>query len=249
MKKCLTMLLALVMVFAMMLPVAAAKSDFVPSAEIKPAPGVVEKPTEDGTPAVGEIVMPDGTVIPVPGPTIIITPLAGADDAEKPSTTEELKDAYQDLLDAEDLDDVIKDLDKVLEDLGKDVDKDDLVISDLFHVDLDEYKDYMDEGGEFHITFKVDGDVLFAIIWVDGEWVTITGDKFIDNGDGTYTLILSQSGVVAFVKSAASVDVDPEAPGVSSPTTGDVSMLYVVMGSVLLLAAVVFAFAAKKQKA
>lgn len=249
MKKMMTMLLAAVMVFAMMLPVAAAKSDFVPSAEVKPAPDVVEKPTEDGTPAVGEIVMPDGTVIPVPGTTIIITPLEGADDAEKPTTTDALKEAYQDLLDAEDLSEVIPDLDKILEDLGEDVDKDDLVISDLFHVDLDEYQDQLDEGGKFRVTFEVDGDILFAMILVDGEWVPITGENFIDNGDGTYTLLLSQSGVVAFVKNAASVDVDPEDPGVSSPTTGDMSMLYVVMGSVLLFAAVAFAAAAKKQKA
>ncbi len=245
MKKCLTMLMALVMVVAMMLPVSAAKSDFVPSAEVKPAPGVVEKPTEDGTPAIGQIVMPDGTVIPVPGTEIIITPLAGADDAEKPSTTEALKDAYESVENAENLEDIV-DLDEWIED---GIDPDDLVISDIFHVDLDEYKDKLDEGGEFEITFEVDGDVVGVLVYIDGEWVVLPKDKFIDNGDGTYTLKLSQSCVVAFVKNAGSVDVDPEKPGVSSPTTGDMTVLYVLMGSALVLAAAFFALAAKKQKA
>lgn len=245
MKKSMTLLMALVMLVAMMLPVSAAKSDFVPSAEVKPAPGIVEKPTEDGTPAVGEIIMPDGTVIPVPGTEIIITPLAGADEAKKPSTTEELKDAYDSIKNAEDLEDVAD-----LDDLIKDgVDPDDLVISDMFHVDLDEYKDKLDEGGEFEITFEVDGDVVGVLVYIDGKWTVLPKDKFTDNGDGTYTLKLSQSCVVAFVKNAGSVDVDPEKPGVSSPTTGDMSVMYILMGSALLLAAAFFALAAKKQKA
>ncbi len=245
MKKCLTMLMALVMIVAMMLPVSAAKSDFVPSAEVKPAPGIVEKPTEDGTPAIGEIIMPDGTVIPVPGTDVIITPLAGADEAEKPSTTEALKDAYESIENAEDLEDIV-DLDEWIKD---GVDPDDLVISDIFHVDLDEYKDKLDEGGEFEITFEVDGDVVGVLVYIDGKWTVLPKDKFIDNGDGTYTLRLSQSCVIAFVKNAGSVDVDPEQPGVSSPTTGDMTLMYVLMGSALVLAAAFFALAAKKQKA
>ena len=244
MKKCLTMLLALAMLVALMLPVSAAKSDFVPSAEVKPAPGVVEKPGEDGTPAVGEIVMPDGTVIPVPGTDIIITPLSGADDAEKPSTTEALKDAYDSIKDAEDLEDVV-DLGEWIKD---GIDPDDLVVSDMFHVDLDEYKDKLDEGGEFTITFEVDGDIVGVLVYIDGKWTVLPKDKFIDNGDGTYTLKLSQSCVVAFVKNVGSVDVDPEQPGVSSPTTGDMTVMYVVMGMAFLAAAAFFALAAKKQK-
>ena len=244
MKKCLTMLLALVMLVALMLPVSAAKSDFVPSAEVKPAPGIVEKPGENGIPAVGEIVMPDGTVIPVPGAGIIITPLAGADDAKKPATTETLKDAYDSIKNAENLEDVVD-----LEDWIKDgVDPDDLVISDMFHVDLDEYKDKLDEGGEFKVTFEVDDDVIGVLVYIDGKWTVLPKDKFTDNGDGTFTLKLSQSGVVAFVKNVGSVNVDPEKPGVSSPTTGDMTVVYVVMSAVLLAAAAFFALAAKKQK-
>ena len=250
MKKIMTVLLALAMLATLMMPVMAAKSDFVPSAEVKPAPGVVEKPTEDGTPAVGVIIMPDGTVIPVPGTAIIITPLEGADTAEPPSIGEDLNDAYDELKSAEDLEELIKDLEEILDQIGEDVDPDDLVINDLIHIYIDEeYEKYLEEGGKLQITFEVTEDILLALKQDGDKWDALFGENWVDNGDGTYTLTISKSGVVAFLKSAASVDVNPDDPGVSSPTTGDFTMLYVVIGSAFAVAAVVFAVVAKKQKA
>lgn len=214
MKKFTTILLALVMVLALMVPVSAASDDFVPSAEIKPAPGVVEKPTEDGTPAQGEIVMPDGTVVPVPGVSIIITPLDGADTAVPPTIGDDLDDAYDELKNAESLEDLIDGLQDILDQIDDGTDVEDLVITDLFHVYLDdEYSEYLEEGGKLYITFKPTSDVLLALTDTDDKWSALFGDSLVDNGDGTYTLVITKSGVVAFVKSAASVNVDPDEPG------------------------------------
>ena len=245
MKKCLTVFLALVMAVSLMLPVAAAKGDFVPSAEVKPAPGVVEKPTEDGTPAVGEIVLPDGTVIPVPGTAIIITPLEGADSAEPSSIGEELTDAFEELLDAEDLKDLIEQLEEILDNLGIE----DVVISDLIHIYIDdEYEKYLEEGGKLNITFELPEDVILAITQNGDIWSALFGENFVVNGDGTVTITVSKSGVIGFLKNASSVDVDPDNPDVSSPTTGDFTMCYVLIGAAFAVAAVVFAVFAKKQK-
>ncbi len=250
MKKMMAVLLAVVLVMTLSLSVMAAPSDFVPSAEIKPAPGIVDQPTEDGTPAVGVIIMPDGTIIPVPSDAIIITPLEGADDAVPPSIGDALDNSFDDVNNASSLEDLIDSLQDILDQIANGVSADNLVITDMFHIYLtDEYAKYLDEGGKLQLILRAPAGVLMTFADINGVWSALFGDSFIDNGDGTYTLIISDIGTYAFVKDAGKVDVDPDAPGVSSPTTGDKTTLYIVIGSVLMLAAIVFAYAAKKQKA
>ena len=244
MKKVLSVMLAVLMLATCALSVSAAQGDFVPSIELKPGPGIVPGTTEDGTPSYGEIIMPDGTVIPLPEGSIVITPIADADKAAD-EIEKALKEAYDELVNSDSLEDLIENLKDILGDL----DSDDVVITDLIHVDIpDDYQHYLDEGGKLKITISATEDLIAALSKKE-SWTALFGDNFIDNGDGTYTLIIDGSGVFAFLKDASSVDVDPENPGQDSPTTGDTTYVYVFGAIVFAVAAGALLVAAKKQKA
>lgn len=248
MKKWISVVLAVLMMTAMMLPVAAATEDFVPSIEIKPGPGVVEKPGEDGSITVGEIVMPDGSVVPVPEGALIITPYAEKDDASE-ETKSALEEAFSELSDATSLDQLVSDLKDVLKQLDPDVDVEDLVVTDLFHVEvIGEYSDYIAQGGVLKITYEVTDDFIVSLIKTDA-WKTLFGDSFVDNGDGTITVSMSSGNIVAFLKNVATIDVDPDNPGQSSPVTGDNTAMFMMIAVAFVGAAVLFFVAAKKQKA
>ncbi len=245
MKKLFSVLLAVLMLATCVLAVSADENDFVPSIELKPGPGIVPGTTEDGTPSYGEIVMPDGTVIPLPEGSIVITPIAKADSAAD-EIENALKEAYDKLVGADSLEDLIENLEEIL----GDIDAEDLVITDLFHVDVTgEYENYVDEGGKIHITLSATDDLIAALIEKDGAFKTLFGDNFIDNGDGTYTLIIDGDGIFAFLKNAASVDVDPDNPDQDSPTTGDTTYVYVIGAVVFAMMAGALLVASKKQKA
>lgn len=250
MKKIASILFALVMALSLAATVAAAPGDFVPSAEVKPGPGIVEKPDEDGKTVIGQIVMPDGTIIKVPGGAIVITPIKDADSAKDPSITDDLNASKDDVDNVGSLDDLVDSLQDILDQIADGVDVDDLVITDMFHIYIsDEYVEYLEEGGVLQITLKVPEGTLLTLTDINGVWGALFGDKFVDNGDGTYTLYITDIGTYAFVKDSGKVDVDPDSPGVSSPTTGDNTIVYVLMGSAFAMAAVAFLVAAKKQKA
>jgi len=245
MKKLFSVLFAVLMLATCVLSVSAAENDFVPSIELKPGPGIVPGTTEDGTPSYGEIVMPDGTVIPLPEGTIVITPIAKADSAAE-EIEKALNEAYDKLVGSESLEDLIDNLKEVL----GDIDSDDLVITDLFHIDVTgEYENYIDEGGKLHITLSATEDLIAALIEKDGTWKALFGDSFIDNGDGTYTLVIDGDGIYAFAKDVTSVDVDPDNPGQDSPTTGDNTYVYVIGAVAFVMMAGVLLVVAKKQKA
>ncbi len=245
MKKLCSILLAVMMLAACVLSVSAAENDFVPSIELKPGPGIVPGTTEDGTPSYGEIVMPDGTIIPLPEGAIVITPIANADSAAE-EIEKALTEAYDKLVGADSLEELIENLKDVI----GDIDSDDIVITDLFHVDvIGEYENYIDEGGKLHITLSATEDLIAALIEKDGTWKALFGDTFIDNGDGTYTLVIDGDGIFAFAKNVTSVDVDPENPGQDSPTTGDTTYVYVIGAVVFVMMAGTLLVVAKKQKA
>lgn len=249
MKKIMTIMLSLLLIASMVMPAAAATDDFVSSIEIKPGPGVVDTPTTGGEPAFGVIVLPDGTEVVIPEGSIIITPIGGKEDADE-ETQKALEDAYNDLKNSQTLDELIDNLQDILDQIAPGTEVKDLVITDIFHVDLDdEYEKYLDQGGVLKITIKSDADLIASLLDANGEWNTLFGDKFVDNGDGTYTMYITDLGVFALFKDAGSVDVDPDKPGVSSPTTSDNTLVLTVAGSVFALAAVLFFALSKKQEA
>ncbi len=250
MKKAFASILALVLSVLLMVPTMAAPSDFVPSAEIKGAPNFIEHVLPDGTVVIGNIVMPDGASVSVPKGEIIITPLLDADTAEPSIIGEQLNQAYKELLNAESLKDIIPNIDEIIAQIDKDARVEDMVITQLFHVYFsDEYLKYLDEGGVLAVTFDADDAVMLGLLNSNGEWSALFGDDLIDNGDGTYTIRLRKPGVIALLKNASSVSVNPDAPDVSSPTTSDSTSVYMTLFVVFFAASVAFVLASKKQKA
>ena len=250
MKKIITVLMALVLMSSFAFGAYAAPSDFVPSAEIKPGPDIVVDPDEDGVPAYGEIIMPDGTVIVVPEGVIIITPVKDKDDVDVPSIGEDLNSSLEDVKNADTLEDLIDNLQDILDQIANGTDVDDLIITDMFHIYIpEEYEKYLEEGGKLKITLKLPEDTLLGFADINDVWSVLFGDSFIDNGDGTVTLYITGSGTYSFVKDSGKVDVDPDSPGVSSPTTGDRTVQFVAFGVFFAVAGAALLIVAKKQKA
>lgn len=252
MKKFFVMFLAIMMMAAMMLPAAAATNDFVPSISIKPGPGIVEKPGEDGSSYVGEIVMPDGSVIRIPAAAIIVTPYAEKDSA-KEATKTALENAYNELSGADSLDQVVTDLTEKLATIAPDVAVEDLIVSDLFHLEvIGEYAAYIEQGGVLNITYKVSEGFIVALLKTDA-WKTMVKQtvtrSFIDNNDGTITVTMSNQDIVAFLKDSTVIDVDPDNPDQSSPVTGDYTVVYLTIAGLFAAVAVLFFVVAKKQEA
>ncbi|MBR5134223.1 MAG: LPXTG cell wall anchor domain-containing protein, partial [Clostridia bacterium] len=147
------------------------------------------------------------------------------------------------------LEDIIDGLKELLEQIAPGTKPEDIVITDIFHIDVsDEYTKYFEEGGKLEVTITTPNDIIAALKEQGDIWKDL-GDNFIDNGDGTYTLLVDGDMVIALIKNASKVDVDPDNPEHSSPTTGDMTWVYVVSGLVLAGAAVVLFAVAKKQKA
>ena len=248
MKKILAGMMAVVLMMSCCILTAAAPNDFVASIELKPGPGLVEQETQDGRPGYAIIVMPDGTEIPVPNGGIIITPLVDADDAED-AIREALEDAFEQLQSIGSLDELVDNLQEILDSIANGTDVDDLVITDIFHIFVtDEYREYLEQGGKLHVKLDVDSDVIAALKNIGDEWSALFGDNLIDNGDGTYTLIIDQSCVIAFARDAGQVDVDYNDPEQSSPQTGDFTVVMMIGAAALLGCAAVWFVAAKKQK-
>jgi len=233
MKKILACMLAVVMLVSCSMTAFAATNDYVPSIEIKPGPEVIEQETDDGRPGMGIIVMPNGEQIPVPGGSIIITPIVDKDKADQ-DIRDALEEAFSNIKDAGGLDELVKDLQDILDKIANGTDVDDLVITDIFHIFLsDEYNEYLEKGGKLHIKLQgVDG-LIAALQNAGGKWGVLFGDMFIDNGDGTYTLVIDKMGVYALFRDAGKVDVDYADPDKSSPQTGDMTVMFMVAFVVL----------------
>lgn len=247
MKKMVSLILAIVVLAVCTFSVTAAGNDFVPSIEIKPGPGIVENPAESGNG--GIIIMPDGTEVIVPVSEIIITPIAQAGEADD-HIRQALEDAFADITGAGSIADIIGGLQGILDQIADGVVAGDLVVSDLFHVDLTgDYAKYVEEGGTLTITFSASSDVAIALSKIGGAWSAVYGDALVLNADGSVTMSINSIGVYAFLKNAAQVDVDPENPGISSPTTGYNYTMYAVIAVVLLMVSAVLFVAYKKQNA
>ncbi len=249
MKKIFAVALALVMMVTMMVPVFAATDDFVPSIEIKPGPGVVVRPNEEGVIIGGEIITPDGEVIEVPEVSIIVTPFGGAENADD-ETKKALDEAFDDLSKADSIKDVIEGLEDVIDAIIPGGKVEDLIISDLFHVDVDgNYDEYVEEGGVVKVTYELPDDKVIPVVKVDGKWQPLSSDKYVINADGTITITVTPGTIVAFLKDSGVVNVDPENPGQSSPVTGVDTTAVAVIAVLFAGAAVAFFASAKKQNA
>ncbi|MBE6916274.1 MAG: hypothetical protein E7470_00020 [Ruminococcaceae bacterium] len=178
MKKLISLLIVMAVCAVIVLPVAAA--DFVPSISYKDHPDLVGDP-EITTPTAKEL-------------DLLITPVADALDtppADRNEMEQELVDVYEALTDGD-----MK--------LPYPDDKN-YVIRDLLDVSVIEKNDdpnadpvFYDGEVDLKLTFDlgVKPDVPVLVYIYDGEWKRI--DNVINNGDGTITIELENTGVLAF---------------------------------------------------
>lgn len=180
MKKVLVLCLTVVMLFAFSVTTFAAPNGFVKSPEAQQGPVIVE------------------------GDEVIVTPFGDRDNLDD-ETKEKLEDAYNSIINADDLTELNDALKELAEELG--IDPDNIAVSDLFDVDFD-------GEGPYTVTIKPETlENFVGLMRWDGEkWVLIDNAKV--NGK-LLTFSLDEPSQLAILVNAG-------AGSVGSPVTGDV---------------------------
>ena len=225
MKKCISLMMALLMCAALVCPVfATGDSVFVPSISYKDSPEVED--AEMGGEEVDDC--------------LIVTSVAEAEEGSTDISQEErdaLLEVYEQIEAGE--------MELPLEE--------DYVVRELVDVSF-EYSDCVQPGhGKEEETAKEDTTItitfdlgvspdtdVVVLVYVDGEWVP--AESVVNNGDGTVTVVLEDIGIVAFC-------VEAEA---DRPQTGDVMgsqlILWIVLMAASLAAVVVLLISRKKHR-
>lgn len=180
MKKLIALLIAIAICSVVVLPVAA--EDFVPSISYKDHPELVGDP--EITPSTSEGKELD----------ILITPVSDAIDTEADDRNEveqELAELYKDLVDGDESIPFPDDKNFVIRDL---IDVSIIYKNDDPNADPVFYDGDVDLTLTFDLNVKPDTEVLVYIY--DGEWKLI--DNVVNNGDGTVTIELDKTGILAF---------------------------------------------------
>lgn len=204
MKKIISVVVALVLLCVM--SVNAFAAGFVPSIEVKNAPGIVPF-EEDGKELIGKIVDAEGKTLSEEKPgCIVVIPVADA--KETAGDSEGKKEVKKDLLESYEA--LKKDGTKGLDGL---VDKG-LAVRDMFAV-FSECADVVSflpiDGNKLELKFKLGlkkDEKIQAVILVDGKWEKL---PIVNNGDGTVTATFEDLGIVAFLGKTTG----------ASPDTGD----------------------------
>ena len=107
--------------------------------------------------------------------------------------------AHKSIVDAKSVVEAAPALKDVLKEVAPNAKAENLVVRDLFYVELDKE---LAEGETKTVTFKTEGveksDVLIVMVFVDGEWVIIDADKVVVE-DGSVKVDFDVVGPVAFV--------------------------------------------------
>ncbi len=119
--------------------------------------------------------------------------------------TAQMEDGHAQIAEAESLADVVEDLDQALEQMKTELKPEDLVVRDLFYIDLDQdTKDAINASG-FPITLKFDlelaeDDFVMVLRYDDGKWTVIPAENVNHRDDGTTGVDFpADIGVVAVV--------------------------------------------------
>lgn len=172
MKKAIQMICVLLVVAMLAIPVSAA--GFTPSVEQKGAPTVKET-------GVKVTAMVDLTKA----------------SAEVKAVVEK---AAKVISDAKDLGEAVPALSEALTAMGSEVKASDLVVRDMFYVELDTP---LAEGEEKTLTFETEGvaadDLLIVMVFVDDAWVVIDSEKVEVSANGEVKVTFDALGPVAFV--------------------------------------------------
>ncbi len=220
MKKLLVTAMAVVMVFAMCINVGAA-GWFIKSPSGNDAPIIIEFENEDPNCTASL------TIIPYKD-RVTLT------DEER----QEFEDAYNDIVNAEDLGELCDALEKLANLAGVSIL--DLAVSDLFYIDMNDCEPH-EEHGKFKI--KLDADTLKGFVGfmqlIDGEWVLVEDAMIDENG----YLVFSAEELGTFA-----VVVDKTANETTSPQTGDPTMDIVMYSSTAAVMLAAFAAVALYKK-
>jgi len=206
MKKLFTICLALVMVLSLSVSVMAA-NNFVNSPSNNRAPIIIECENESE----------DCTA------SVVVTPF-GDRDTLSDEQKKEFQDAYDQIVNADKLDDLFNDLDSVITP-GTIVEN--LTVSDLFNMHYTDCNTH-DEHGKFKIELSTETlkDFVGLVQFIDGKWQTVTDAKVEDGKYLSFTVKdLSTFAIV----------VDRSKAETTSPVTGAPTasyILYIAMASV-----------------
>lgn len=202
MKRCFTIVIALVLLLAVAVPVLAANSEFVPSISYKPDPEIV---SVEG--AIAVIRDADGKIVDyVDEGCLLITPLADAVD-EETDIPEEIRELLTTVYEALVNGDMTIPYEK-FED--EDLDAEDMSIRDLFDIRFicEEHKEMLEqEGYTLEIIFDLGvakDDEIYTMTYDEeveegeefGQWEPIVSTT--NNGDGTVTCVFDTLCAVEF---------------------------------------------------
>ncbi len=134
----------------------------------------------------------------------IAVPYYAKDDADE-DVADELEEGYEDIVKAENLGDVVPGLEDSLKETGTELTVEDLIVRDIFYIDLDdETKEAMNESGlpitlKFELGLEED-DFLMVLLYNDGEWTVVSSEDVRYREDGATAVDFPVDvGVVAFV--------------------------------------------------
>lgn len=191
MKKTITSICAVLTAAMLVLPVSAAK--YTPSVTQKGAPTAAAF-----TPSVQQ---KDAPTVEQTG--VRVTALVDLSKAPK-EVQETVEEAYKVIAEAESLEEAVPTLADVLKEMDTDLTAEDLVVRDLFYLELEkELEETLEKEKEVAISFEVEGmekeDFLMVMVFVDGEWVIVDAENVEMSEDEAVTVTFEAVGPIAFV--------------------------------------------------
>lgn len=191
MKKTITSICAVLTAAMLVLPVSAAK--YTPSVTQKGAPTAAAF-----TPSVQQKGAPT-----VEQTGVRVTALVDLSKAPK-EVQETVEEAYKVIAEAESLEEAVPTLTDVLKEMDTDLTAEDLVVRDLFYLELEkELEETLEKEKEVAISFEVEGmekeDFLMVMVFVDGEWVIVDAENVEMSEDEAVTVTFEAVGPIAFV--------------------------------------------------
>lgn len=191
MKKTITSICAVLTAAMLVLPVSAAK--YTPSVTQKGAPiaaAFTPSVQQKGAPTVEQT-------------GVRVTALVDLSKASK-EVQEAVEEAYKVIAEAESLEEAVPTLADVLKEMDTDLTAEDLVVRDLFYLELEkELEETLEKEKEVAISFEVEGmeedDFLMVMVFVDGEWVIVDAENVEFSEDEEVTVTFEAVGPIAFV--------------------------------------------------
>lgn len=191
MKKTITSICAVLTAAMLVLPVSAAK--YTPSVTQKGAPTAAAF-----TPSVQQKGAPT-----VEQTGVRVTALVDLSKASK-EVQETVEEAYKIIAEAESLEEAVPTLADVLKEMDTDLTAENLVVRDLFYLELEkELEETLEKEKEVAISFEVEGmekdDFLMVMVFIDGEWVIVDAENVEMGEEEEVTVTFEAVGPIAFI--------------------------------------------------